>query len=356
MVHGGEDAKLQLPGGRAAQSEPPHDQRKVSKSESSHKDLSSRVGRIEEQLTETNQTLSKLTKMMEVMLAGNNVEKSENSNSARSHGNPPRRNQDQAPAIPEEILEEARLLRGVGSFEQQLQNFPIFNGDRESNFEVMNFFLRSSGKPFDEFKRVQQQDNSAKKSVNSESTLSLEQKRAKGLCYCYCYKCGEKFFQGQKCSNQNYPKSKAMEFEGRIGVIPIIALMVSGSTHSFLKPTIAQKLKLQVTHTNPLILQTANDTRVQTNSLCRSQKFELQEQEFEANLRLLEIPDYDMILGSDWIAQFGTMCMDLGKGIVKMKHKGKNIQLAIGKKLAEVEVCEQEPEILHLFCMEEVKS
>jgi len=47
----------------------------------------------------------------------------------------------------------------------------------------------------------------------------------------------------------------------------------------------------------------------------------------------------------DWLAGFGPMRIDWGKGVVGMEHKGERIELQAESQLAEAQVCEHVEEI-----------
>lgn len=129
--------------------------------------------------------------------------------------------------------------------------------------------------------------------LNEANTLTIDQKRARGL----CLKCGTKYHQGHKCTNRaihalvaangegngqekldqfefNLDEDieeegaimtlgdpngeghhRTMKLEGSIGQFPIKAMLDSGSTHCFLNPSIAQQLNLPLTQTKPLIVR-----------------------------------------------------------------------------------------------------
>lgn len=175
----------------------------------------------------------------------------------------------------------------------------------------------------------------AKNLLNSANTLTIDQKRARGL----CLKCGEKYHQGHKCTNRaihalvaangegngqekldqfefNLDEDieeegatmtlgdpngeghhRTMKLEGSIGQFPIKAMLDSGSTHCFLNPSIAQQLNLPLTQTKPLIVRpTAIDY---SPTLCvrilnLSSKAIISKPTW---VRVLEVEGYDMILG-----------------------------------------------------------
>lgn len=134
---------------------------------------------------------------------------------------------------------------------------------------------------------------------------------------------------------------RTMKLEGSIGQFPIKAMLDSGSTHCFLNPSIAQQLNLPLTQTKPLIVRpTAIDY---SPTLC---------------VRILNLSSKAIICRPessgggglrhdlrDWLAGFGPMRIDWGKGVVGMEHKGERIELQAESQLAEAQVCEHVEEI-----------
>jgi Aspartyl protease len=125
-----------------------------------------------------------------------------------------------------------------------------------------------------------------------------------------CFRCGDKFFLGHKCklkgiyeleendltdfensdfiaslpdsntdshSNDNALISrcsspisavhKTLKFQGQIGNVDMIAMLDSGSTHSFINPSLVQSLALTTTQTLPLTLLTASDNKLTTATI-----------------------------------------------------------------------------------------
>ena len=144
----------------------------------------------------------------------------------------------------------------------------------------------------------------------NQSALMEERRLLKGL----CYKCGEKFYPGHKCTrhaihailaegdgeeyqmgcaaiefNSEQEKeatialcepgddldSTTMKIDGKIGQFPILVLLDTGSSHSFIHPEIVNHLKLPITKTKPLKVRLADGRRMTADSVCNTQKFQL---------------------------------------------------------------------------------
>jgi Retroviral aspartyl protease len=174
----------------------------------------------------------------------------------------------------------------------------------------------------------------------SKNTL-MDQRRLLGL----CFKCGEKYYPGHQCrvkvqillgqedtlleeacdqqvihqsdTDQDAPIEEAivsmhvthpspsmqsMRFRGKVGTHCIYALLDSGSTHSFIDPSVLQGQNFQISVTKPLVVMVANGERMVTDTHCSSLTFSLQGHEFKGDLRLLQIKGYDVILGLDWLS------------------------------------------------------
>jgi len=67
-------------------------------------------------------------------------------------------------------------------------------------------------------------------------------------------------------------------------------------------------------------------------------QFKLQNLEFETEVRVLDVQGYDLILGIDWLSSFGQMTVDWSKGMLKLKHKGKQVILQVQDVTAELKV------------------
>jgi Retroviral aspartyl protease/Ty3 transposon capsid-like protein len=194
----------------------------------------------------------------------------------------------------------------------------------------------------------------------------IEQRRALGQ----CFKCGEKYFPGHQCkfkiqmlvgqhteqeedgvpaemnnnppeeeqqvteevivsmhATSNNPCSNTMRFKGQIGTFPIFALIDSGSTHSFVNPTVLKDHTSHIMATNPMVVMVANGERMVTDSKCQALLFSIQGHQFCHDLRLLPVQGYDVILGLDWLSQFSPMYIDWYNRWVEFHQHGERIRL-----------------------------
>jgi Retroviral aspartyl protease len=137
------------------------------------------------------------------------------------------------------------------------------------------------------------------------------------------------------------PYLSIMRFRGRIGNKKNCALLDSGSTHSFVNPSVLYGLNYIVIETELMVVMLAEGTRVVTDSKCVNLKYSLQGHEFCDDVRVLGIKSYDMILGIDWLRQHRPMNIDWLEQWVSFQYKGKVVKLEVRKELAHISMCER---------------
>ncbi|XP_078182382.1 uncharacterized protein LOC144575983 [Carex rostrata] len=231
--------------------------------------------------------------------------------------------------------------------------------------------------------------NSTRNNVNSTKTMTMEEMKAKGL----CFKCGDKYYMGHRCGNKTLhtmevgdeeeeeeveqtseepdteitgmegkggegseeeeqatislcthgscKNNGTLQFKGYIGQNPVCIFMDGGSTHSFINPTLIQMLNLKTVTMKPMSIGVANGAKMVSTLIYPNLKFTIQKVDFEANLVALDIPGFDIILGVDWLSQFGHITKDYLEGSVSFNNKGNSVFLKVEEVVAKVKICEQ---------------
>ena len=93
--------------------------------------------------------------------------------------------------------------------------------------------------------------------------------------------------------------NKIIKVEGKVKEKGLMILIDSGNTHNFLDEGTARRLKSPLSNTPPLSVTVANGGRVISNSACPRFNWETQGEEFEVDLRLLQLTGCDVVLGVD---------------------------------------------------------
>ena len=73
--------------------------------------------------------------------------------------------------------------------------------------------------------------------------------------------------------------------------------MDSESTNNFISPQVADRLHYKLTNIKPLTIQVANGVVMTCISICKNSQLLMQGVEFVADVFILKLKDYDMVLG-----------------------------------------------------------
>ncbi|KAJ3684341.1 hypothetical protein LUZ61_013505 [Rhynchospora tenuis] len=153
------------------------------------------------------------------------------------------------------------------------------------------------------------------------------------------------------CLPSDTTKFRTLKFKGELDQLPIQILIDTGSTHSFINPSLIDSHIHCVSQTTPLLVRIANGEAMSTNTKCDKVQFSLQNHELSGEVRLLNIQGYDMILGMDWLSLHGPMTIDWDQGRVLLHKDGKEMVLQVQPEIAEISLCQD-----HLTLTKEVKN
>ena len=193
-------------------------------------------------------------------------------------------------------------------------------------------------------------------------TKAMDERRAKGLCFWY----DEKFVHGHRCRNRKMyslciieddgdssegeEPVEAMEFEtltphlsiqaiqgtsgcqtikvwGKIGRYPIFILIDSGSTHNFLNAELVNKLGCSTSPIKPLAVEAANGGTMSCTALCKNLQWKMQGTQFEADVFVMKLQSYDMVLGIQWLKLLGDVLSNYEERWVSFWWQNKKVTL-----------------------------
>ncbi|KAJ3703015.1 hypothetical protein LUZ61_006720 [Rhynchospora tenuis] len=141
------------------------------------------------------------------------------------------------------------------------------------------------------------------------------------------------------CSDLTHSKFQTLQFKGEFDNIPICVLIDTGSTHSFLNPSLLHTDKWKVSSTSPLNVRIADGSAMTTSVQCDNLPFKLQNHLLCVTARLLNIQGYDLILGMDWLSKHGPMNIDWEAGRVQLCKYGTKLDLVVTQEEAAVHLC-----------------
>ena len=190
------------------------------------------------------------------------------------------------------------------------------------------------------------------------STAEQEERRRLGL----CYNCDEKFVRGHnrvcKClflldgaveDAEDLPESSdsaaadeesplfslhaiagvrftdTMQLGVDLGGTPLIVLLDSGSTHNFIFESAAQRTGLPLQRRPRLTATVANGERVACVGVIRQAAVTIHGDLFHADLFVMPLAGYDMVLGTQWLATLGPVLWDFGARTMMFQWQGQSI-------------------------------
>ncbi|KAJ3686553.1 hypothetical protein LUZ61_015717 [Rhynchospora tenuis] len=256
-------------------------------------------------------------------------------------------------------------------------NYEIQNKKPKMLVKPTNLLTYPNKKPYNGERKEGTSGNQVARSWQPNSNFrsaEFQRRRALGL----CDKCDEKYFPGHVCARKalnaitgevepinleedgyqveevsdeeieqatltmfNSKEKKTttmMKFKGEIGNLPVCALLDSGSTHSFVHPSVIQEVQPKLIQTVPMIVTVANGAKMVTDLQCEALQFCIQGHPFERDMRVLDVQGYDMILGIDWLISLGPMKIDWGVGSIEFQHNNKPVKLQVREEKAKIKM------------------
>ena len=103
---------------------------------------------------------------------------------------------------------------------------------------------------------------------------------------------------------------RTMQFAGLIQDMPIVVLVDSGSTTSFLSTHVADKLQSVTLSPASYKVQVANGDILQCSAIAENCCWSMAAHSFTHSLKLLPLSSYDIVVGMDWLEKFSPMRVD----------------------------------------------
>eukprot|EP00253_Pinus_taeda_P015903 PITA_15903 len=99
-----------------------------------------------------------------------------------------------------------------------------------------------------------------------------------------------------------------VEFEGKISSLPISVLIDPGATLSYVNPKVVERCNLQsVKFKNPWLVQLATGAKRKVTSKINNCSFTIVDQPITADLNILPLGSYDILIGMDWLEKHWSL-------------------------------------------------
>jgi hypothetical protein len=113
---------------------------------------------------------------------------------------------------------------------------------------------------------------------------------------------------------------KTMQVRVLVGTTPLIALLDTGSTHSFIAEEAARRTGLPIQPRPRLIATVANGERVSCPGVLRHAPLTIDGSNFVVDLFVMPLAGYDVVLGTQWMATLGKLVWDLVASTVSFQQ------------------------------------
>ena len=95
--------------------------------------------------------------------------------------------------------------------------------------------------------------------------------------------------------------NQTMMIKGMCGKRRLHVLIDTRSTYNFLNEQLAKKLQCPISKVNGIWVEVANGQELKCDAICVGFKWKMQQQNFQADVYLLPLQSYDLILGIQWL-------------------------------------------------------
>ncbi|CAN1751344.1 Transposon Ty3-I Gag-Pol polyprotein [Linum perenne] len=122
-------------------------------------------------------------------------------------------------------------------------------------------------------------------------------------------------------------KGSAIKVKGRIGRHPILILIDTGSSHTFLSKKYAEELQFKQHPATPMKVKMANGAAMISTTECKGLSWLMQGQKFTYDARILPLKETDLVLGFNWLRTISPVQMDFDKLLMTFEWEGKPMVL-----------------------------
>jgi hypothetical protein len=106
----------------------------------------------------------------------------------------------------------------------------------------------------------------------------------------------------------------------------LVALVDTGSTHTFIKEGLLSQLGLEVTPQDGLTVKVANGERVTSGEVCRAAAMTVGSEQFHANFYALPLDGFDVVLDVQWLWTLGPILWDFDDMKMTFWHDGRTVR------------------------------
>jgi hypothetical protein len=116
-----------------------------------------------------------------------------------------------------------------------------------------------------------------------------------------------------------------MQIAVTIGPVSLVALLDSGSTHNFISATAAHQSGVPIQSCPRLTAMVANGERITCAGVLRNAPLHVDGESYPADLFVMPLAGYDVVLGTRWLGALGPIVWDLAHRRMTLQRPGRSI-------------------------------
>jgi hypothetical protein len=124
------------------------------------------------------------------------------------------------------------------------------------------------------------------------------------------------------------PVADTMRLAVALGATSLVTLLNSGSTHNFISEEAARLSGLPLRQRPRLTAMVANGERITCVGVIRDAPLLIAGDPFPADLFVMPLAGYDIVLGTRWLGALGPIVWDLARQRMSLQHKGRTVSWA----------------------------
>jgi hypothetical protein len=120
---------------------------------------------------------------------------------------------------------------------------------------------------------------------------------------------------------------RTLQFRGSMCHQSVLILLDSGSSSSFISTHLASQLCLSTSQSTEVSIRIADGHVMRCSTVVPGAIWTIHQFQFQHDLKVLPIPQYDIILGMDWLQLFSPMKVDWNAHWLTIPYKGHSVTL-----------------------------
>jgi hypothetical protein len=122
------------------------------------------------------------------------------------------------------------------------------------------------------------------------------------------------------------PIADTIQLAVTVGGASLLALLDSGSTHSFIGEDAAHRTRLPVQAKPRMTATVANGERVPCPGVIRNAPFSVADTSFSTDLFVMPLAGYDIVLGTRWLGMLGPIVWDFATRSMSFQKDGRTVR------------------------------